>query len=81
MRINPPEVAYFATIYRMWERSQMTRAWEVLGDSVATLCQAKGGWGKAQSWLAEYLPDLPQKTLELALADHNLRTANKAISN
>ena len=80
MRINPPEAATVATLYRLWNCTHQTCAWEALGFILSCRCRELGSWGKAQSWLAEYLPDLPVKTLELALADHNLHVARESLT-
>lgn len=76
MCINPPAAVAVATIYRSWARTQLTSAFERLGDALAVLAKGLGGWDAVHQFCADFLPSIPTEHLKLAYADHVRRAYN-----
>lgn len=80
MRLNPPEVASIGTIYRCWSKSNLTASWECFGAALARMAEHLGGWAGLHQWLVDWLPAVPIQHAKLAIADHQLRSAQTMIS-
>lgn len=80
MIIRPPDATRVAILYSEWKRTSLTSAWERLGALLADLVDELGGWSKVHNLCAEWLPQIPFRHIEMAFADHQLRSFQGVIS-
>jgi hypothetical protein len=81
MRINPPEAAALATIYRIWAKTLHTDAWVCLGAALSAMATRLGGWPQVHQFCTDHLATIPMQHLKTAFADHLLRTNGNPFAN
>jgi len=79
MRLNPPNAAKVAILYRAWATTQRTEAWERLGEFLFDLAAEMGGWKAVHQLCADYLPRVPVHHLAAAFSDYRGRELRKTL--